>query len=189
MSCLITNQIEITPNETITAPRAISIPTRFARVQRKLKASVNRNEEYLKAQSSVSNAEQGVQDMEQSNTDTRRSQIIGAVMLKLSENLQNLCELRGMSLSKLAKVSGVPKSTIHAWTKGRQSLDFVQLKKVSRVLEVSLHELLYGEPDPFEGMSGAMLKELFSGDVRVTVHRIERRRNLGSKNSGGVGHD
>ena len=123
--------------------------------------------------------------MERTNTDQKRSLIMASDMLQLANNLKRLCDLKGLSLSRLAKSSGVPKSTLHAWSKGRQTLDFVQLKKVSRVLEVSLHELLYGEPDPFEGISGAILKELFTGDVRVTLHRIERRRGQSNKHSEG----
>ncbi len=59
---------------------------------------------------------------------------------------------------------------------GRRSVDLSQLRKVALVLKVSFHELAFGEPDPLEFDSGVLLKELFTGDVRVTLHRIERKR-------------
>lgn len=37
-----------------------------------------------------------------------------------------------------------------------------------------MHELCYGEPDPYEVKSEEILKELFSGDIRVSIHKIER---------------
>ncbi len=96
--------------------------------------------------------------------------------MKLSENIIKFCQDRGLSLARLSKLSGVPKTNLHAWSTGRTTLDLKQLKKVANVLKVSVHELVYGELDPYEPSSETILKEIFSGDIRVTVHRIERRR-------------
>lgn len=97
--------------------------------------------------------------------------------MKLGENLQSHCENNGMSLAKLARAAGIPKSTLHDWTRGRKTLDLVQLKKVCDVLRVPLHVLAFGESDPHDIPSEEILRELFTGDVRVTIHRIERRRD------------
>jgi hypothetical protein len=53
-----------------------------------------------------------------------------------------------------------------------------QLKQVASALEVSFHELCFGEPDPYEQKMDTeeVLRELFTGDVRVTLHRIERQK-------------
>lgn len=70
----------------------------------------------------------------------------------------------------------IPKQTLHNWTVGRRSVDPDQLKAVASALNVSLHHLLFGTPDPNEIPNEEILKELFSGDVRVTIQKIERRR-------------
>lgn len=82
-----------------------------------------------------------------------------------------------MSLSQLAKKSGVPQPTLHGWSSGRSVGNIDDLKKVCDILQVSLHQLLYDEPDPYEIGHEEILKELFSGDLRVTVHKIEKKKN------------
>ena len=96
--------------------------------------------------------------------------------MKLGSVITALCKQRGWSFAKLAKESGVPAQTIHNWTVGRTSINPDQVKKVSSALEVSVHYLLYGEADPNEQPREEILKEIFSGDVRVTLHRIDRRK-------------
>ena len=96
--------------------------------------------------------------------------------MKLGQNIKLLCKERGWSLARLARESHVPPQTIHNWVTGRKGVNATQLKKVATTLEVSIHQLMFGEPDPFESRSNEILKEIFSGDVRVTLHRIERRR-------------
>lgn len=96
-------------------------------------------------------------------------------MKTLKDNLHCILKRQNMSLTELAKKAKVPKSNLHSWTTGANpKLD--QLKRVSDVLQVSLHELAFGEVDPHEPTSEEILKELFTGDVRVTLHRIERKR-------------
>lgn len=84
---------------------------------------------------------------------------------------------RDVTLSQLSKLSGVSKPTIHGWIHGRKVRNFDHLKKIALILKISIHELLYGEPDPFESATREILRELFTGDVRVTIHRIERIKN------------
>lgn len=49
-------------------------------------------------------------------------------------------------------------------------------KSITDTLQTSIHELSFGTSDLYEAKSEEILKELFSSDVRVTLHRIERRR-------------
>lgn len=53
-----------------------------------------------------------------------------------------------------------------------------QLRKVAATLQISTHELMFDEVDPFENKADEILKELFSGDVQVTLHRIERKNGF-----------
>jgi transcriptional regulator with XRE-family HTH domain len=97
------------------------------------------------------------------------------VMKLLKDNLNKQLKDHGLSLTELAKKAKVPKTNIHSWTTGANpQLD--QLKRVADVLKVSIHELAFGTADPYEAKSEEILKELFTGDVRVTLHRIERKR-------------
>lgn len=96
-------------------------------------------------------------------------------VMKLGIKLNQLCKEKGLSLSQLAKDAGVPVQTVHAWTTGRKSINPVQLKKIASVLKVSIHHLLFDEPDPYENQK-ELLEEIFSGDVRVTLHRINKKR-------------
>lgn len=96
--------------------------------------------------------------------------------MQFRKMLVHFCKGKGWTLGQLAKTSGVPRATLHGWTTGRSALDLNQVKKVALALEVSLHELIFGEPDPYEVPTDELLKELFTGDVRVSIHRIERKR-------------
>jgi transcriptional regulator with XRE-family HTH domain len=97
--------------------------------------------------------------------------------MSFAENLLQSMKSNGLSFSDLAKKSGVSKSTLHGWTTGRRVQDLKELQRVAQVLEISFHELVFGEPDPYEANSDEFMKELFSGDVRVTIHKLERPRS------------
>lgn len=94
----------------------------------------------------------------------------------LKNNLPALLKKKNWSYQKLAKMSGVPKSTIHGWVSGQTAVSLEQLKSVALCLEISVHALAFGTPDPFEDTSSEVLEKIFSGDIRVTLHRIERNR-------------
>ena len=96
-------------------------------------------------------------------------------MKDVGTNIKIECERLGWTVSRLAKESGIPQQTIHGWTTGR-SPSLEQLRKVADVLEVPFYQLAFGTHDPHELEADVILKELFTGDVRVTLQRIERRR-------------
>ena len=92
----------------------------------------------------------------------------------LSKMLQKLLPEKNLTPSKLSRLSGISTTTIHGWQNGRAVQDLDALKKVATILQTPVHVLLYGEPDPFETASEEVLKEIFSGDIRVTLHRIDK---------------
>ncbi len=96
--------------------------------------------------------------------------------MKLAKNLSAFSKKRGWTLHRLAKETGIPPSTLHGWSIGRSTANLTELKKVATALEVPIHELIFGESDPYERPTEEVLKEIFSGDVRVTLHRIEKYR-------------
>ena len=95
--------------------------------------------------------------------------------MKLSQMLTKSLKHKGWTLNRLAKETRIPPSTLHGWKTGRSAADLDELRKVADALQVSLHELIFGEPDPHHSASTDVLRELFTGDVRVTLHRIERK--------------
>ena len=91
--------------------------------------------------------------------------------MELAKNIIRRCQQKGLSLSQLARLSGVKQPTLHGWTTGRAVHNLDHLKLVCDVLETSVHELLFGCPDPFESKT-ISLNEIFSGELQITVHRI-----------------
>jgi transcriptional regulator with XRE-family HTH domain len=91
--------------------------------------------------------------------------------MELAKNLLTLLHERGLSLSELARLCSIPKSTLHGWTTGSSVHDLNDLKKICTVLEISFYRLVFGSSDPFEDGSETM-EELFTGDIRVSIHKV-----------------
>jgi len=70
----------------------------------------------------------------------------------LSQMLSREMKKRGISLSSLAKVTKIPKSTLFDWLEGRlpSSRNLHYLSALSTYFEITLNELLFGtvERDP-----------------------------------------
>lgn len=96
--------------------------------------------------------------------------------MKLASTLIQICKKKGWSLARLSRASGVPTQTLHGWTTGRKAVQLDQLQNVAVALDVSIHQLAFGEPDPREKVGEEVLREIFNGDVRVILQRIERRK-------------
>lgn len=94
--------------------------------------------------------------------------------MELSKNLLKWCKAKNLSLTALAKKSGVKQPTLHGWATGRSVQNLDDLKKVCEVLEVGLHTLIYGKADPFE-TNQKILDEIFKGDITVTIHKITKK--------------
>lgn len=94
----------------------------------------------------------------------------------LKQNILKLLKQKDMTLLSLARKSGVPKSTLHAWTTGQVAINLVQLQAVATVLEVNFYELAFGKNDPFQD-SDVELEDIFSGDVRLIVKRLKTKRS------------
>jgi transcriptional regulator with XRE-family HTH domain len=98
--------------------------------------------------------------------------------MKLANNIATICKKKGWPIARLARETGVPVKTIHGWTAGKKALNIDDVRKVAEGLEISLHQLLFGTPDPYEGKDLEILEQIFSGDVRVTIHKIKHRKEI-----------
>lgn len=70
--------------------------------------------------------------------------------MKLHSTLESLCKQKGLTLAALARLSGVPKQTLHNWTLGQKSVNPDQIRRVSIILGVSVHYMLFDEHESFE---------------------------------------
>lgn len=92
--------------------------------------------------------------------------------LKLKENLrQALRDRDDMSVSSLARKSGVPKSNIQGWLDG-VSPNLVQLDKVAKTLGMSIEYLAFGrsKEDRIEELLEKVL--IHTGLYEVTVKKV-----------------
>ncbi|MCB0390546.1 MAG: helix-turn-helix transcriptional regulator [Bdellovibrionales bacterium] len=97
-------------------------------------------------------------------------------------NLEKLIKEKGWSIRQFAKRIGVSPKTCQEWCgkEGRFPNSPDILKDIADVFEVSIHELLFGEPDPRE-MIGAILDktEIHTGLYEITIKKVkEKKRGL-----------
>lgn len=96
--------------------------------------------------------------------------------MNLAKNLETRCAEQSITFNKLAKLARISPATLHGWKTGRKAANLEDLRRVAEALQISIHELVFDIPDPYAAAGQEILKELFTGDVRVTVHRIERNK-------------
>lgn len=66
-------------------------------------------------------------------------------MTKISKNIKNLRNEKGMTQSDLANVLYISRQAVSSWENGRTQPDVEMLGKLSQVFSVSVEELLYGK--------------------------------------------
>jgi len=99
--------------------------------------------------------------------------------MNLKHQLALYIELRQTTLSKLARASGVPKTTIHSWITNGKVGKMEQIKAVADALEVSLDHLVFGSGQDEESAKITELDALLgdtwiSGLFEVKFRRIKR---------------
>jgi transcriptional regulator with XRE-family HTH domain len=99
-------------------------------------------------------------------------------MKTFGENLEKLMKTRGLSGRTLAKQMGVPAKTVQEWvgSGGRMPRSPDALRQLASLFDISIHELLFGVPDP-QGMIGSLLEktEIHSGIYEITVKKIKNK--------------
>lgn len=94
--------------------------------------------------------------------------------MDLGKNILNKCKEKGITITHLARISGVKQPTLHGWTTGRSVKNVNDLKKICTVLEISIHELIFGEADPF-AKQAPIFERSISGDIRITISHISKK--------------
>lgn len=94
--------------------------------------------------------------------------------MELGKNLLHRCKEKGFTISKLAKLSNVKQPTLHGWTTGRAVKNLNDLKRVCAALEMGLHEMIFGESDPYRN-ERPEYECTISGGVKITITRIKNK--------------
>ena len=102
--------------------------------------------------------------------------------MKLKEQLKHYLELRDMSVTKLARLSGVPQQTLHDWLTGNSKNPAIgQLHKVSKALNVTLDNLCYGEGSEKSDKRTTDIETLVgedwvSGLFEIRIRRVKEKK-------------
>lgn len=98
------------------------------------------------------------------------------------KNLEKLLKEKNLSVRQFAKKIGVSPKTAQEWVgkEGRFPNSPDILKDISDLFDVSLHDLLFGEPDPRE-MIGAILEktEIHTGLYEITIKKVKEKKRGG----------
>jgi transcriptional regulator with XRE-family HTH domain len=89
--------------------------------------------------------------------------------------LEKLLKEHKMTISQFARAIGVSPTSAQEWI-GRSSRFPSKpkvLRKIAQVFGLSLHELLFGEPDPMAVISQVLEKtDLFTGTFEISIKRV-----------------
>lgn len=93
--------------------------------------------------------------------------------MKLKYILKNLIKERGISISHLAKVSGVAQQTLHNWMSGTEPRSLTQVKRVADYFEVTLDYICFGAGN--EKLTNTDVKQ-YCDDINAGVFEVVLRR-------------
>ncbi len=94
--------------------------------------------------------------------------------MKLSSNLKTLMTNERISLVALAKLSKVPKQTLHNWLSGAEPKSLDQIRVVAGVFGLSIEELCYGEKAKPKASIEEYSHEINAGIFEVVLRRIKK---------------
>jgi transcriptional regulator with XRE-family HTH domain len=91
----------------------------------------------------------------------------------LSKQLKIFMTKRGMTISQLARVSGVPKQTISDWTSGRKPQSLTSLKKVADALGTTIDCLCFEESHKVQ-IINEFKDEINAGVFEVVLRKVRK---------------
>lgn len=92
------------------------------------------------------------------------------------KTLENLINKKNMSIRQFAQAIDVSPKTAQEWVgkEGRFPSNPEIIKKIADLFEVTVHELLYGSPDPREFLGSILEKtEIHTGLYEITVKKVK----------------
>ena len=95
--------------------------------------------------------------------------------MKLSTNLKALMTRERLSLVELAKISKVPKQTLHNWLCGAEPKSLDQVRAVCLIFNLTIEELCYGEHvSKSDNSLSEFEEEINAGVFEVVLRRVKR---------------
>lgn len=91
----------------------------------------------------------------------------------MNKLLQTLFDESRFTLREISKRTGVSVSTLTDWQSGRSPRDLKKVRNVAHFFGLTLHELLFGEPDPLEGdvSKDWIIQKIEKGEFEIIVRR------------------
>lgn len=94
--------------------------------------------------------------------------------------LESLIKKNGLSIREFSKRIGVSPKTAQEWVgkEGRFPSTPDILKKIATEFDISVHELLFGEPDPKELVSSLLnnTTEIHTGLYEITIKKVNIKK-------------
>ena len=94
--------------------------------------------------------------------------------MKLEEILKQLIVERGVTISHVAKTTGVAQQTIHNWLSGTEPRSLKQVKKVADYFDVTLDYLCFGIVQEGKMKIDDYGDEINAGIFEVVLRRIKK---------------
>lgn len=95
--------------------------------------------------------------------------------MQLSINLKKLMARDKISLVQLARMTKVPKQTLHNWLSGAEPKNLDQIRSVANTFNLSIEELCYGEkPGKTRPVIDDYQEEINAGIFEVVLRRVKK---------------
>lgn len=98
--------------------------------------------------------------------------VMGDMKFILAKQLKKYLTDRDLSVSDLARKSGIPRKTIYNWVEGQPPKNISQVYAVAKVLEVGIEALCFGEADQ-RGNDDLVFKGIYFGKYDVFLKKIK----------------
>ncbi len=99
--------------------------------------------------------------------------------IKIGPVLKRILKARRLRLKEVSQETGIPYSTLHTWYENRSPKDLVRAQLLADYLGISLHELLFDQPDKQQRnqeKANEPLKQpaedFFKGKFEIIIRRL-----------------
>jgi transcriptional regulator with XRE-family HTH domain len=94
--------------------------------------------------------------------------------MELSKILKKLFQERGITITHVAKKTGIAQQTIHNWLSGTEPRSLTQVKKVADYFDVSVDYLCFGIRPNIKPTFEEFNEEINAGVFEVVLRRIKK---------------
>jgi transcriptional regulator with XRE-family HTH domain len=97
--------------------------------------------------------------------------------IKIGQVLKRVLRAQGVKLKEVSRNTGIPYSTLHTWYENRQPKDILKAQLLADHLDLTLHELLFDQPDSREKKPNAEIpkqtsEDFFKGRFEIIVRKL-----------------